>query len=213
MKEELLQLVWEQQLFDKSNLKSTENINIEVIHVGFRNSDAGADFFNARIKIDDKIWAGNVEIHSKSSNWFLHNHHTDKAYNNVILHIVTEFDKPAIRENGEAIPTIILNFDKKLEENYKTLLKEQNTIKCSPFLSKINPLYFKIWQERLLIERLENKSKQIEELYIKNNKNLEETFLVENSISLNPLLSINHFHPNGSLTKFSKFLINSASLS
>ena len=93
--EELLQFLWKYKLYASQVLKTTQGEPIEVVHPGIHNTDSGPDFFNAKIKIGETLWAGNVELHVKSSDWFLHQHHTNKAYNNVILHVVIDSDREA----------------------------------------------------------------------------------------------------------------------
>lgn len=92
MKESILHYVWQYKLFALQELKTTDGQTVEVIDVGKPNFDSGPDFFNAKIKISDTVWAGNVEIHTLSSDWFRHSHDVDKAYDNVILHIVARAD-------------------------------------------------------------------------------------------------------------------------
>ena len=93
MKEEFLHYIWKYRLFDKKNLKTVQNDVIEIINPGLHNFDSGPDFFNAKIKLNDTVWAGNIEIHINSSDWYLHNHHINKAYDNVVLQIVLNHDK------------------------------------------------------------------------------------------------------------------------
>ncbi|HSM48291.1 MAG TPA: DUF2851 family protein, partial [Draconibacterium sp.] len=93
MPEEFLQYIWENNLFEIDGLQTTDGQPVEIISVGKRNSDSGPDFFNARVKIDGTIWVGNVEIHRLSSDWERHNHSTNAAYNNVILHVAEIVDK------------------------------------------------------------------------------------------------------------------------
>ena len=92
MKESILHYVWQNKLFTAHNLKTIDAETVEIIDVGRINTDAGPDFFNAKVKIGDTVWAGNVEIHTNSSDWNKHNHQTDIAYNNVILHVVHKAD-------------------------------------------------------------------------------------------------------------------------
>ena len=120
--EEFLQYVWENKICISKKLKTTKGEPLEIINVGKRNSDSGPDFFNAKIKIKETVWVGNIEIHKKSSDWEKHNHQNDKAYNNVILHVVEEDDHPIRRNSNEIIPTLILNYPNQLRINYQNLL-------------------------------------------------------------------------------------------
>ena len=174
--EEFLQYIWENKLFSTENLLTTSQENINIIDVGRRNTDSGPDFFNARIKIDDTIWAGNIEIHKNSSDWKKHKHHTDKAYNNVILHVVEKDDQPVKRENKKIIPTLLLNYPKRLQTNYQNLLNAKSWIACQNQFHKINPVILQLGFNRLMIERLEDKTNEILERLDQNKNDWNETF-------------------------------------
>ena len=105
--EKLLYYVWEHRLFDNRNLLTTKGEKIEIIDPGHRNSDSGPDFFNAKIRIGEKLWAGNVEIHKNASDWKLHNHNHDKSYDSVILHVIENNDAEIVRSTGEIIPQLL----------------------------------------------------------------------------------------------------------
>ena len=106
--ERLLHYVWKYKLYASTSLATTEGLPIAVIDPGIQNTDAGPDFFNAKIKIDGTVWAGSVEIHEKASDWLLHHHDSDKAYDSVILHVTGVNDASICRMNGEPIPQLIL---------------------------------------------------------------------------------------------------------
>ncbi len=161
MPEEFLQYIWENRMFDTENLKTTKGEHLEIIHVGRRNKDSGPDFFNARIKIDETIWAGNVEIHKNASNWTKHNHETDRAYSNIILHVVEINDQTILRNNNEEIPTLILKYPEQLKINYQNLLNSKSWIACQKLFYKIDPIILQLGFNRLMIERLEEKTSEI----------------------------------------------------
>ena len=106
--EHLLHYVWKHKLFPLKVLQTTNGLPVEVIDSGLQNPNAGPDFFNAKLKIDGALWVGNIEIHTHSSDWFRHGHHSDKAYDSVILHVVSEADTEITRTNGEQIPQLLL---------------------------------------------------------------------------------------------------------
>lgn len=108
MNEDFLHYLWKFKKFPFQNLKTTQNELIEIIQVGEHNFNSGPDFFNSRLKIDNQLWAGNVEIHLKSSDWYLHNHENDESYNNVILHVVWDHDVEIFRNKNIPIPTLEL---------------------------------------------------------------------------------------------------------
>lgn len=176
MKEELLQYIWQNKLFKSKILSSVKGESIQIINEGQKNNDSGPDFTNARVKIDDIEWAGNVEIHNNSSDWFAHNHDKDRSYDNVILHVVGNYDKPALNTKVKEIPTIILDYDKKLEKNYKALLDSQTWIPCNDKIKNVDGIILDSWLNALLIDRLESKSDIVLQTLKKNNNNWEETF-------------------------------------
>ena len=108
MREDLLHYIWKMKYFDWSDLRSTEGQLVEILDFGQHNHDAGPDFLQGKVKIDQTIWAGQIEIHIKSSHWYQHNHQSDANYDNVILHVVYEDDRPVIDKHGSPIPTIEL---------------------------------------------------------------------------------------------------------
>lgn len=177
MDEDFLHYIWKYKLYNKS-LLTYNNEAIEVLSVGEHNTDAGPDFFNSKITIGKTTFAGNVEIHKKSSDWFIHNHNIDKAYDNVILHIVYTNDKDICRTNGEKIPTIEIKFDKKLTENYLELKNNENNIKCKDKVADLPDYVKSFWVQKLFIERLEQKSNEIIDILESSKNNWEETFYV-----------------------------------
>lgn len=175
MKEEFLQFVWEHHLFSTTNLQTIEGKPIEILSTGRPNFDSGPDFFNARIRIGDTTWAGNVEIHQKSSHWYQHNHQTNPAYNNVILHVVEFYDKPVI-VNGEELPTLEIKYPPALLENFEQLLKSKKWIACEEKLPSVDPFILRFWYSSLMIERLQAKTNDILQILQQNTNNWNETF-------------------------------------
>jgi hypothetical protein len=174
--EEFLQYIWESKLFFTENLKTTNGEKLEIMNVGKRNTDSGPDFFNAKIKIDDTIWVGNIEIHKKSSDWYVHNHQTDKAFDNVILHAVEISDQSILRSNGEEIPVFVLKYPGHLKSNYQNLLDAKTWIACENQFHKIDPIILQLGFNRLMIERLEIKTEEILTRLQQNNNDWNTTF-------------------------------------
>ncbi|MCK4661287.1 MAG: DUF2851 family protein [Bacteroidales bacterium] len=174
--EEFLQFIWRNKLFKNKSLRTIAGENVEIINVGETNNDAGPDFFNAKIKTNNTIWAGNVEIHVNSSDWYKHSHHLDKSYDNVILQVVKKYDKEIFRSNGESIPTIELKYSDDLFCNYNKLLKSENWIPCEKKFGKVDKFLIDFWLNSLTIERLEKKSNEIRLILERNKNNWEETF-------------------------------------
>ena len=176
MKEEFLHFLWKYGLYDHHKLHDSEGNVITVIHPGEYNRDAGPDFFNARISVSGTIWAGNVEIHTKSSHFNTHGHNLNPAYDNVILHLVAENDKRVYNSKGEEIITTELIFDKSLVEKYDYLINNPSIIACQDSINEISKIQQRNWLESLAIERLEEKSVSILKIFSETNNNWEETF-------------------------------------
>ena len=129
----LLQYIWEKQLFDKKTLKTTEGIPIQVVHVGFLNKNGGPDFINAKIKIGNIYHYGSVEIHINSKDWNAHRHQNDKNYNNVILHVCYNTTSQTCREDGTVVPSLNVGngLDEKVLAKYLNLMNSQSFVPCS----------------------------------------------------------------------------------
>ena len=175
MKEEFLHYLWKFKKFDTSNLISFNGEKITIEKSGNYLQLAGPDFFNAQITIENQKWAGNVEIHIKSSDWYLHHHERDSNYDSVILHVVWEHDAEIYRINNTEIPVLILKnyVAKETLDNYNSLIAPKNWIYCEKQLSSVDEFVLLNWQERLFFERLERKSKPIETLLEHTNQDWE----------------------------------------
>ena len=178
MKESILHYIWQQKLFMPHNMKTTDGESVEVIDVGKLNTDAGPDFFNAKIKIANTLWAGNIEIHLNSSDWNKHNHDTDKAYDSVILHVVKNADADVFRFDGEKIPQLELKYSNKIEQEYNQLINEQKWIPCFDKIKTVPEVFIQSWKNSLLVERLEQKMDAIDSLLDANNQHWEEAFYI-----------------------------------
>jgi hypothetical protein len=177
--EDFLHYVWKFRLFERADLQTTTGDVIEIYSAGMHNTDSGPDFGNARIKIGDTTWAGNVELHLSSSDWKKHNHTTDSAYDNVILHVVYRDDEPVILPNGRQIPTLVLKdrIPDDLYNRYHNLIfGTQTIIPCEASIGKLDDFTLKTWFTRVLIERLEKKSAAVIAALTLNRGDWEETF-------------------------------------
>jgi hypothetical protein len=166
MKEQFLHYIWQFKKFNLQGLKTVQGEDIEILNAGQYLQQAGPDFFNAQIVIDNQKWAGNVEIHIKSSDWYLHHHETDNAYDNVILHVVWEHDTEVFSSNNSEIPVLELKnlVDISLLENYNKLAAIKSWIYCEKELEFMDSFVLNNWKERLFFERLQRKATPITEL-------------------------------------------------
>lgn len=178
MNEKFLQFIWQHSLYEEKELYTTDGEKITVLNCGEYNINAGPDFLNAKIKIGDTIWAGSIEVHVRSSDWYRHKHNTDPAYNNVILQVVYENDQVIYRNNKEQLPVTILKFPLELYEKYLQLITNHKIISCKDFIKSISTTHLNFYFNRLIIERLEDKTSYIEEIYNYTNKDWEETFYI-----------------------------------
>jgi hypothetical protein len=164
--EEFIHYLWKFRLFKKQNYLSIAGESLEIIQVGLHNNHAGPDFESAKIKIGDTVWVGNVEIHLRSSDWNRHQHQFDPAYDNVILHVVCLHDQAIYRNDRTEIPVFEVKdlIPTEIAQNYSCLMAEMTWIPCEKYLSSLEPFFLKNWLSRVLVERLEEKSIQINEL-------------------------------------------------
>ncbi len=168
MREDLLHFIWKNNKLRGKDLATDKGQPIEVYQHGTLNLFAGPDFFNAKLSIGGQLWAGNVEMHIKSSDWYVHGHETDLRYNNVILHVVWENDVEVFRKDGTRIPVLELRkiIDKEFLASYNALLSgtKKSFINCESQINQVDAFLVKNWQERLYIERLQDKSALLLEL-------------------------------------------------
>ena len=178
MKENLLHFIWKLQLFSTIKIKSTNGEMICIESAGFQNFNTGPDFLNAKIEINGQLWAGNVEIHINSSDWYVHNHEIDENYDSVILHVVWEHDVDVFRKTNKAIATLELKnyISKAVLLKYNQLFCENKKwINCENAITSVDKFKLSHWIERLYFERLEQKSTQVQQLLKRSNNNWEAT--------------------------------------
>ena len=159
--EKLLHFAWKHKILPLRPLLTTEGESVEVIDPGQANRNQGADFFNAKVKIGQTVWAGYVEIHVKASDWFRHGHHEDARYNNVVLHVVQTADAQAVTQDGKALPTLQIDFPAHMLTRYQELCQTDDYPRCHRVVASIPSLKVHSWMEQLLAERLDGKSARI----------------------------------------------------
>lgn len=173
MTERLLQYIWQFQYFNAKDLLTEEGESLQVIHPGTLNTNQGPDFTDAKIKIDNTVWAGSTELHINTSDWKNHKHSADKNYRNVVLHVVWNADV----DLELPFSTLVLQdkVPKMLLHKYAELMNTDSFIPCEKNIQLVNELTWQSWKERLLVERLEAKTKQVFDYLDKNNNHWEET--------------------------------------
>ncbi len=177
MQEDFLHYIWKFKKFDFGNARTVDGAGIIISDSGIANHNSGPDFFSARIKIGDQAWAGNVEIHIRSSDWYAHRHEEDPSYDNVILHVVWEDDIEIFRKDNTAIPTLELKelVRKETLQKYRNLLLAPNAkwINCENDFPGFEEFELNNWLERLYLEKLQKKSEAIKELHKATGNNWE----------------------------------------
>jgi len=176
MNEDFLHYVWKYQLFSIHNLKTASKEDLIILKIGHHNQNSGPDFLNAQLKIDDQLWVGNVEIHLKSSDWYVHHHEIDENYDAVILHVVWEDDATVFMKNNEPLPVLVLKdfvFTTALH-NYRNLFSaKQRWIPCEKEIYSVDNFTIENWKERLFFERLERKSLEMNQVLVENQNDFE----------------------------------------
>lgn len=177
IKEELLHHIWQHRLFSQKELKTVDGQSLEILKVGTFNSNAGPDFQNARIKVGATEWAGNVEIHIKSTDWLRHNHQVDANYSNIILHVVFEDD---LKEPLGKFPTLELKHlvSDQVLRRYENLDTSSDELPCGKLLLEVPELVRSAWFDSLLVGRLQRKSKWMSQLVDECEGDLEQAFTV-----------------------------------
>ena len=159
--EQLLHYVWKHKLWRPGPMATTDGRRLEIIDPGLHNRDAGPDFFNAKIKVGGTLWVGNVEIHDRSSDWYLHGHDRDSRYNNVILHVCGAIDRPVCNERGEPLTQLQLDVPEYVKAHYDELLTTDRYPPCHRIIPSLSRLGVHAWMNALQTERLEQKTEAI----------------------------------------------------
>ncbi|MCS6935218.1 MAG: DUF2851 family protein [Chitinophagales bacterium] len=179
--EEILHTVWKYRLYDPLRLKTCNGESVEVLYPGIHNTDAGPDFTNAKIKIGDTLWVGNVEIHLREEDWYAHGHHSDAAYNNTILHVVYSTRNKSTKARGEnTINTVALEeaILPTVTRQYYALMRQKKPIPCSGLLDKVDDITIRFTIERMVMERLEQKVNALTPLLERYRYDWEQVFYI-----------------------------------
>lgn len=168
--EKLLQYCWKHRILPEGELRTADGESIEIVDTGLLNTDAGPDFFNARLRIGDRLLAGNVEIHIRRNDWYAHGHDRDAAYDNVILHVVdaqsngpADADSAIRTREGRILPEVKISVPEEIRANYRELLSEDSYPPCYKIIPNVTPLSMHSWMAALQTERLKQKTEAIAE--------------------------------------------------
>ncbi|MCF0219245.1 MAG: DUF2851 family protein [Muribaculaceae bacterium] len=179
MDEALLQCVWQMRLYSPGPLTTIDGTAVEVLHPGLKNIASGPDFANARVKIGNTLWAGDVEIHLKASDWHRHGHQNDRAYDKIILHVVANSDTSIARHDGSAIPQIVITPDARLISKYHDLINRADIdVACQDSLRTLPPIVVSDWINALAMQRIQAKALRVNDLLAASNGDWEEAAYV-----------------------------------
>ena len=156
--------IWQHRLWRSEDMVTNDGRHVRVLDQGLLNTDAGPDFFNAKIEIDGQLWVGNVEMHVRASDWKRHGHDHDTAYDNVILHVVDKDDAPVMRTNGERIPQLVLQVSPLFTRSYDLLVGSRQELPCESVIRQVPAITITEWIERLAFERLHGKVQRVRDL-------------------------------------------------
>ncbi|MCG8698175.1 MAG: DUF2851 family protein [Bacteroidales bacterium] len=178
MREDFLHYIWKNSDVVNTQYQADTGEVIKVIDEGIPNNDQGPDFLNAKIEIDGTLWAGTIEIHIDSADWYNHRHQDNPGYDNVILHVVDKITKPVKNSQGRAVPTIKLIYPNNLKEKYQLLINSNTPIRCAKELPDIDNFRIQFWISGLTIERIEQKTNLINQYLTCTSNNWNEAFYV-----------------------------------
>lgn len=176
--EEFIHFIWKHRFYRGTALKTSCGLDLEVVDPGEQNVHAGPDFFNARIRMGGMLWAGNVEIHRYSSDWYKHGHHLDPAYNNVILHVVNNHDSEVANSLGRRILTLLPDYPRQLLTRYQTLKKNEESLSYCSYINELDDDTLRQCLHLLHLERNRGKSSYISSLIAGASGNMEEAFFL-----------------------------------
>ena len=176
MKEDFLHFIWKNRLFQSDSLQTEEGEHIQIVNPGRHNTNAGPDFFDARIRIGETLWAGNIEIHLKASDWNRHGHQNDPVYRNTILHVVAISDLQVYNDTGVVVPALVIRWPEWIANNYEMLIRSQDWIGCASRLYQVDPFRIKFFLNGVLIERLNQKIEAISKVLKDTREDWGETF-------------------------------------
>ena len=162
--EQLMQYIWQHRLWRTDDMVTNDGRQVRVLDPGLLNTDAGPDFFNAKVEIDGQTWVGNIEMHVRASDWSRHGHDSDSAYDSVILHVVDKDDAPVYRTNGERIPQLVLQVSPLFNMSYDQLMNSHHELPCAATIATVPRITITEWIERLAFERLHGKVQRVRDM-------------------------------------------------
>lgn len=177
MQEDFLYYLWKRQYFDKQALATSQGMPLSILRPGTHNEHAGPDFLEGKVTIDGVTWHGHIEMHLRASDWYTHQHQTDKAYENVVLHVVWEHDRDIQQPDGTILPTLELKdrVDAKLYRQYQRLVQNPIPIPCASQLPQVDTLVHASMLDKALFQRLTHKHNLVYQLLQRNNNDWETT--------------------------------------
>lgn len=180
-----MQYVWQHRLWPRTHLRTVDGRPVQIIDPGRLNTDAGPDFFNAKVSIGGHTWAGDIEIHVRASDWHRHGHDGDPAYDSVILHVVDRDDTAICRSNGEVIPQLQMACTPDFHQRYSLLVdRADRDLPCTSAIASMEPVHIRSWIDALSFERLYEKAENINARLDRLNRNWDAAAYVTIARSL-----------------------------
>lgn len=176
--EKLMHYIWQHKLWLQSDMVTVDGLRVQVIDPGLHNTDAGPDFFNAKLSIAGHMWCGNVEIHMRASDWYRHGHQNDGAYDSVILHVVGVDDMRVRRSDGHEIPQMVMACAPDFSVRYDDMVNNEQYPPCRKEIAALPQLYITDWLSSLAYERMYQKADHVSAVLERLNGNWNETVYV-----------------------------------
>ncbi|MBK9255965.1 MAG: DUF2851 family protein [Saprospiraceae bacterium] len=208
--EDFLHYIWKTKKLNVESLITTAGSTLQIIDFGVHNSDSGPDFFNGKVRVDDTVWAGNIEMHVRSSDWNRHNHQADRSYHNVILHVVYEHDTDIVLDDGRELPCLELKgrIPKIFLDKYLQLSQSLDRIPCERNISMVDKDKISLWKYGLILDRFERKTKLIQELLNESQNDWEQTLYVMIARYFGSKVNVEPFERLARITPFHIILKN-----
>lgn len=185
MTEAFLHYLWRNRLFDFLNVQTAKGESLQIVFPGYQNFDAGPDFKQALIQIGSMKWAGDVEIHIRSSDWFRHKHQQDEKYKSVALHVVYEHDMEVERSPGEFFPTLELKsyIPQEMFARYQQLVDSLDLLSCRNSLDLLDSLSLQSLTSSMAMERLLRKQEDVMKTLVQCHYDWHETLYRQLAVS------------------------------
>ncbi len=179
MEECFLHFLWEQGLVFNDKVAVSQDFQFELIDRGLINHNAGPDFWNVKIRTDNLLLVGNVEIHVHADDWYVHQHHQDPAYDNVILHVVWQSGgRDTYTSSGRKVPVLVMSVDPAHLQLYQSYKESPCTFACQHDIAYLDSHWFSLSLPDYAIQRVMRKKEEVEAILQHCNEDYEQAFYI-----------------------------------